>query len=153
MLSRLLSVALFLPRPAPYARFQRAIMSSQDGSNGADPADRRSVGQVKVDNRAGRFGNPLGIRKGSDAMVDQRLREELVEKALKLCYDEQKVFAECAKKYGMAVIFMCREENKGMNSCLGQYTSDEALARYKLERQQAGVSELPQRKAPQKNVF
>ena len=111
------------------------------------------MGQVKVDNRAGRFGNPLGIRKGSDAMVDQRLREELVEKALKLCYDEQKVFAECAKKYGMAVIFMCREENKGMNSCLGQYTSDEALARYKLERQQAGVSELPQRKAPQKNVF
>lgn len=102
----------------------------------ASSEDNRTVGQAKEDQRGGRFSNPLGLRKGSDAMVDQRLREELVEKALKLCIEEQRIFAECAKKYGMGVVFMCREENKNMNACLGQYTSNDALQRYKLEKSQ-----------------
>eukprot|EP00946_MAST-07B_sp_MAST-7B-sp1_P005062 g5062.t1 len=114
------------------------IVMSQDGG-GTAPAEERTVAQAKTDQRSGRFGNPLGIRKGSEALVDQRLREELVEKALKLCYNEQKAFADCAKKYGMGVIFMCRQENDQMNECLHRYTSDEALAKYKLELEESGI--------------
>ncbi len=94
---------------------------------------------TKEGERGSRFSNPLGLRKGSEALVDSRLREELSEKALGLCKPQMGAFAACAKKWNMAVIFMCREENNAMNACLSSYTNDEELAKYKAEKQAAGM--------------
>jgi hypothetical protein len=90
--------------------------------------------------RGSRFSNPMGIKKGSDALVDQRLLEELGEMALKACKSDQKVFADCAKKWNMAVVFMCRGENDRMNECFRQYTNDDALAAYKETKNKAQES-------------
>ena len=109
-------------------------MSAELGNN-----QRPSKQKQKDDQRGSRFSNPMGIRKGSDALVDQRLLEELREKGLKLCKPEQGVFADCARKWNMGVIFMCRGENDKMNECLRQYTSDEALADYKQMKHDEGL--------------
>ena len=94
----------------------------------------------KQDQRGSRFSNPMGIRKGSEALVDQRLLEELGEKALKACIPEQKTFADCARKWNMAVIFACRAENEAMNECMRQYTNEDALAAYKRKKMNVAAS-------------
>ena len=76
----------------------------------------------------------MGIRKGSEALVDQRLLEELGEMALKACKPEQKSFADCARKWNMAVIFACRGENETMNECIREFTNEDALAAYKQKK-------------------
>jgi|TARA_B110000211_G_scaffold93058_1_gene108472 hypothetical protein len=96
--------------------------------------DNPSSSPTKQNQRDNRFSNPLGIRKGSEALVDQRLLEELGEMALKFCHPEQKVFADCAKKWNLGVIFMCRGENDAMNECIRQFTNEDSLAAYKKKK-------------------
>jgi hypothetical protein len=113
-------------------------MSAELGNTNSQRS-KASKEQQKDSQRGSRFSNPMGIKKGSEALVEQRLKEELSEMALKVCRSEQKIFADCAKKWNMGVVFMCRSENENMNKCIRQYTNDKALASYKKSKNKKKV--------------
>ena len=90
--------------------------------------------KAKGDNRGVRMHNPFALnKKGSEARKEQLLREINNERALELCRPKLKEFADCAKANILFVVVACRKQNKAMNDCLSQYTSDEAFEKWKKE--------------------
>ena len=62
--------------------------------------------------------------------TEKRFLEELHDFALAKCRTEVAKFAECAKANSWRVVFMCRQENKKMNSCLNKYTNEEVAEEF-----------------------
>ncbi|GMI08486.1 hypothetical protein TrVE_jg6689 [Triparma verrucosa] len=86
-------------------------------STAADRKDTGRDGRLKLSNQA-----------------DYALRKELNNIAKANCVDLSVKLGDCARKEGILVVFKCREENKGLNACLSQYTNDKAFEEYKIKR-------------------
>jgi len=41
------------------------------------------------------------------------------------CDEMVQAFVECSKTHGLWVVLRCRDQNKAMNACVSQYTTDE----------------------------
>ena len=55
---------------------------------------------------------------------EKRIMDIVKAEAAAKCKDEIKAFAECAQANNIFVIFNCREQNRQMNACCNQYTTE-----------------------------
>jgi COX assembly mitochondrial protein 1 len=89
------------------------------------PADNSDIARLKDDGRSAR----LSFRR----FAEHRLRQELKDKALRICDPQVKAFAECAQEKGLMVVFSCREYHQQVRECLTIHNGEEAWEKYKLE--------------------
>ena len=95
-----------------------------------------SVQAQKGVDRGSRMSNPFAPKKrgGAEEKMDKLLREINNERALDLCKDKMKAFADCAKEKGLMVVVACRKQNTAMNKCLSSFTNEEAFQEWKKTR-------------------
>lgn len=77
-----------------------------------------------------------------EALVLRKEEEALLSKlkvlARENCRREVQAYVDCTNAAGLAVVWSCRESLGEMNKCLGQWTSDEALAETRRQWVEAG---------------
>ena len=61
----------------------------------------------------------------------QRLKTEQHEIALARCDDHIQKFVKCAQDQGLLVVFNCRTLNRNISECLGKWTNEEQLEKYR----------------------
>ena len=95
-----------------------------------------SKDEQKGNDRGVRMKNPFAPKKRADKeeQKDNLLREINNERALSLCEDKLKAFADCAKEKGLMVVVSCRKQNTAMNKCLQSYTNEDAFQEWKKSR-------------------
>jgi len=54
--------------------------------------------------------------------------------ARKRCDHKVREFVDCSKREGLAVVWKCREENKNMNACVSDFTTDDEWSRYRADK-------------------
>ena len=92
--------------------------------------------EQKGNDRGVRLKNPFAPKKraGEEERKENLLREINNERALGLCKDTLKAFADCAKEKGLMVVVACRKQNTAMNKCLQSYTNEDAFQEWKKSR-------------------
>ena len=95
-----------------------------------------SKDEQKGNDRGVRMKNPFAPKKRAnrEEQKDNLLREINNERALSLCKDKLKAFADCAKEKGLMVVVSCRKQNTAMNKCLQSYTNEDAFQEWKKSR-------------------
>mmetsp|Transcript_158 Transcript_158/g.206 ORF Transcript_158/g.206 Transcript_158/m.206 type:complete len:103 (+) Transcript_158:170-478(+) len=66
--------------------------------------------------------------------ADEKIRKEFLKQAREKCKPSVEKFVECSRKHNLLVIFKCREENREMNDCVGQYTSEQQWNEFREEK-------------------
>jgi len=66
--------------------------------------------------------------------ADEKIRKQFLAESRRICDDKVRAFVDCSKENGLMVIFRCREENKIMNECVQNYTTDEKWEQFRKEK-------------------
>ena len=119
--SRARSCAALLPRGGPRAR---------GGSQGPWPAAAGGAEWREL--------TPPPPRHPTPAPQWTALLSKLKVLARENCRREVQAYVDCTNAAGLAVVWSCRESLGEMNKCLGQWTSDEALAETRRQWVEAG---------------
>ena len=117
--SILFSVFCFITMPPP-----PSSSSSSSSSGGFDASTGAASSTRSLHEPDARL---LGFRTGK--LSNELIRKEFLALARKKCDASIRTFLACSKEQGLMVVFRCRDENRAMNACLGQYTKDDALFR------------------------
>merc|ERR1712166_458604 len=74
---------------------------------------------------------------------EKRIMDIVKAEALKKCQPDIAAFAECAKSNNIFVIFNCRGENRKMNDCVNQFSTEahiDVVRQRRAAEQAAGVN-------------
>mmetsp|Transcript_15490 Transcript_15490/g.27525 ORF Transcript_15490/g.27525 Transcript_15490/m.27525 type:complete len:108 (-) Transcript_15490:40-363(-) len=63
--------------------------------------------------------------------ADEKLKKMFLADARKKCDHKVKEFVACSKEHGLLVFLKCHDENKAMNDCVKELTSDEQFAEFR----------------------
>ena len=67
------------------------------------------------------------------AKAEEALRSKMKHLAHKMCKKNIEDFVACSRKFNLAVVLACREENRQMNECTNKYTNSEVLEDIKTQ--------------------
>mmetsp|Transcript_20408 Transcript_20408/g.26061 ORF Transcript_20408/g.26061 Transcript_20408/m.26061 type:complete len:117 (+) Transcript_20408:112-462(+) len=66
--------------------------------------------------------------------ADEIIRKDFLKEARDKCKEKVEIFVECARENNLLVIFKCRQQNREMNDCVGQYTSEAKWNEYRKKK-------------------